>query len=115
VKGGVETIYGLHAVRSMLLRKPERVRAVKFAERRDDPRTREIEELARKGGRPIQRIDARALAQSLGDVAHQGVIAEIEPHVVPWRSSCRRIARHSSMPPRAKSQWGQRKRRRSWP
>jgi 23S rRNA (guanosine2251-2'-O)-methyltransferase len=76
---GVETIYGLHAVRSMLLRHPERVRAVKFAERRDDPRTREIEELAKKGGRPVQRIDARALAQSLGDVAHQGVIAEIEP------------------------------------
>jgi 23S rRNA (guanosine2251-2'-O)-methyltransferase len=79
----VETIYGLHAVRSMLLRHPERVRAVKFAERRDDPRTKEIEELARKGGRPVQRIDARALAQSLGDVSHQGVIAEIEP-LPPW-------------------------------
>jgi len=76
----VETIYGLHAVRSMLTRHPDRVRAVKFAERRDDPRTKEIEELARKGGRPVQRIDARALAQQLGnDVAHQGVIAEIEP------------------------------------
>jgi 23S rRNA (guanosine2251-2'-O)-methyltransferase len=80
----VETIYGLHAVRSMLLRHPDRVRAVKFAERRDDPRTKEIEELARKGGRPVQRIDARALAQALGnDVAHQGVIAEIEP-LPPW-------------------------------
>ena len=79
----VETIYGLHAVRSMLARHPERVRAVKFAERRDDPRTKEIEDLARKGGRPVQRIDARALAQALGDVAHQGVIAEIEP-LPPW-------------------------------
>ncbi len=79
----VETIYGLHAVRSMLARHPERVRAVKFAERRDDPRTKEIEELARKGGRPVQRIDGRALAQALGDVAHQGVIAEIEP-LPPW-------------------------------
>jgi 23S rRNA (guanosine2251-2'-O)-methyltransferase len=80
----VETIYGLHAVRSMLLRHPDRVRAVKFAERRDDPRTKEIEELAKKGGRPVQRIDARALAQALGnDVAHQGVIAEIEP-LPPW-------------------------------
>src|SRR5215475_12490274 len=79
-----ETIYGLHAVRSMLTRHPDRVRAVKFAERRDDPRTREIEELARKGGRPVQRIDARALTQLLGaDVAHQGVIAEIEP-LPPW-------------------------------
>jgi 23S rRNA (guanosine2251-2'-O)-methyltransferase len=79
----VETIYGLHAVRSMLARHPDRVRAVKFAERRDDPRTKEIEELARKGGRPVQRIDGRALAQQLGDVAHQGVIAEIEP-LPPW-------------------------------
>jgi len=80
----IETIYGLHAVRAMLSRHPERVRAVKFAERRDDPRTREIEELARKGGRPVQRIDARALAQLLGnDVSHQGVIAEIEP-LPPW-------------------------------
>jgi len=80
----VETIYGLHAVRSMLTRHPDRVRAVKFAERRDDPRTKEIEELARKGGRPVQRIDARALAQQLGnDVSHQGVIAEIEP-LPPW-------------------------------
>jgi 23S rRNA (guanosine2251-2'-O)-methyltransferase len=79
----VETIYGLHAVRSMLVRHPERVRAVKFAERRDDPRTKEIEELARKGGRPVQRIDGRAIAQALGDVAHQGVIAEIEP-LPPW-------------------------------
>ena len=76
----VETIYGMHAVRAMLTRHPERVRAIKFAERRDDPRTREIEELARKGGRPVQRIDGRALAQMFGnDVAHQGVIAEIEP------------------------------------
>jgi 23S rRNA (guanosine2251-2'-O)-methyltransferase len=79
----VETIYGLHAVRSMLARYPERVRAVKFAERRDDPRTKEIEELARKGGRPVQRIDGRAIAQMLGDVAHQGVVAEIDP-LPPW-------------------------------
>jgi 23S rRNA (guanosine2251-2'-O)-methyltransferase len=79
----VETIYGLHAVRSMLARHPERVRTVKFAERRDDPRTKEIEDLARRGGRPVQRIDGRALAQQLGDVAHQGVVAEIEP-LPPW-------------------------------
>jgi 23S rRNA (guanosine2251-2'-O)-methyltransferase len=80
----VETIYGLHAVRSMLARHPDRVRVVKFAERRDDPRAKEIEDLARKGGRPVQRIDGRALAQLLGgDVAHQGVIAEVEP-LPPW-------------------------------
>ncbi len=44
---------------------------------------REIEELARKHGRPVQRIDAHSLKQALGDVAHQGVLAEISP-LPPW-------------------------------
>ena len=75
----LETIYGLHAVRSLLTRHPERVRSVRLTQGRDDPRAREIEELARKSGRTVQRVDARSVAQALGDVAHQGVIAEIEP------------------------------------
>jgi 23S rRNA (guanosine2251-2'-O)-methyltransferase len=80
---GTETIYGLHAVRVMLERHPERVNAVRLAERRDDPRVREIEELARRHKRPIQRVDAHALKQQLGDVAHQGVAADIIP-LPPW-------------------------------
>lgn len=78
-----ETIYGLHAVRSLLMRQPQRVVTVRLATSRDDPRAREIEDLAKKNGRPVQRIDAHALKQTLGDVAHQGVIAEIEP-LPPW-------------------------------
>jgi len=78
-----ETIYGLHPVRVLLERHPERVVTVRLTDRRDDPRVREIESLARKHGRPVQRIDAHALKQSLGDVAHQGVLAEIEP-LPPW-------------------------------
>jgi 23S rRNA (guanosine2251-2'-O)-methyltransferase len=74
-----ETIYGMHAVRVMLERYPERVISVRVSERRDDPRARQIEELARQHGRPIQRIEAHALKQMLGDVAHQGVVAEIAP------------------------------------
>ena len=64
-------------------RHPERVVAVRLTDRRDDPRTKEIEDLARKKGRPVQRVDANALRQSVGDVAHQGVIAEISP-LPPW-------------------------------
>ena len=75
----LETIYGLHAVRSVLLRQPERVALLRIAERRDDVRMREIEELARKHGRPVQRVDARTLGRALGDVAHQGVAADVEP------------------------------------
>jgi 23S rRNA (guanosine2251-2'-O)-methyltransferase len=80
---GSETIYGVHAVRVMLERHPDRVNAVRLAERRDDPRVREIDELARLHNRPIQRVDAHALKQLLGDVAHQGVAADITP-LPPW-------------------------------
>jgi 23S rRNA (guanosine2251-2'-O)-methyltransferase len=75
----LEIIYGLHAVRSVLLRHPERVAMLRIAERRDDVRIREIEELAKKHGRPLQRVDAHVLGRSLGDVAHQGVVADVEP------------------------------------
>src|SRR5262249_16051493 len=64
-------------------RHPERVVTVRLADRRDDPRVREIEDLARKHGRQVQRIDAHALKQSLGDVTHQGVVADVEP-LPPW-------------------------------
>ncbi|MHB8815626.1 MAG: 23S rRNA (guanosine(2251)-2'-O)-methyltransferase RlmB [Steroidobacteraceae bacterium] len=80
---GSQTIYGLHAVRVMLQRHPERVTAVRVAERRDDPRAREIDELARRKQIPVQRVDAQALKQKLGDVAHQGVVADIRP-LPPW-------------------------------
>jgi len=78
-----ETIFGLHPVRIMLERHPERVLSVRLAERRDDPRVRAIEELARREQRPVERLDANALKRLLGDVVHQGVAAEITP-LPPW-------------------------------
>jgi 23S rRNA (guanosine2251-2'-O)-methyltransferase len=80
---GSQTIYGLHPVRTMLQRHPERVTAVRVAERRDDPRAREIDELARRSQIPVQRVDAQVLKQKLGDAAHQGVVADIQP-LPPW-------------------------------
>ena len=78
-----ETIYGIHAVRVMLERHAERVLTVRLAAQRDDPRARAIEELARREQRPVERVDIHALRQQLGDVAHQGVAAEISP-LPPW-------------------------------
>src|SRR5437879_7982415 len=78
-----DTIYGLHAVRVMLERHPERVHGVRIAQQRDDPRVRAIDELARRHHRPVQRVEVRALQQLLGDVAHQGVAADITP-LPPW-------------------------------
>lgn len=78
-----ETIYGVHPVRVLLERHPERVQSIRLAATRDDPRVREIEELARKHKRPVQRADVNALKAAVGDVAHQGVVAEITP-LPPW-------------------------------
>jgi 23S rRNA (guanosine2251-2'-O)-methyltransferase len=80
---GTETIYGMHAVRVMLERHPERVHSVRIAEHREDPRVRAIDELARRHHRPVQRVAVHALKQLLGDVAHQGVAADITP-LPPW-------------------------------
>ena len=74
-----QTIYGLHAVRLMLERHPQRVLALRLSAARDDARVRELEELARRHGRTIERMPTRVLQQLVGDVAHQGVAADIEP------------------------------------
>jgi 23S rRNA (guanosine2251-2'-O)-methyltransferase len=80
---GAETIFGLHAVRVMLERHPERVHTVRIAERRVDPRVHAIDELARRHHRPVERVDAHTLRELLGDVAHQGVAADVTP-LPPW-------------------------------
>jgi 23S rRNA (guanosine2251-2'-O)-methyltransferase len=67
----------------MLERHAERVRSIRLAEQRDDPRARAIEELARRHQRPVERVDMHSLRQQLGEVAHQGVAAEITP-LPPW-------------------------------
>ncbi|HEY2809281.1 MAG TPA: 23S rRNA (guanosine(2251)-2'-O)-methyltransferase RlmB [Steroidobacteraceae bacterium] len=78
-----QTIYGMHAVRVLLERHPQRVLNVLLAERREDPRGRAIEELAQRQQRPLKRMNADALKRLLGDVIHQGVAAEIVP-LAPW-------------------------------
>jgi 23S rRNA (guanosine2251-2'-O)-methyltransferase len=78
-----QTVYGLHAVRALLERHPDRVLEVRIAERREDPRSRVIESLAREHGRAVRRTDAESLRRMVGDVAHQGVVAEIEA-LAPW-------------------------------
>jgi 23S rRNA (guanosine2251-2'-O)-methyltransferase len=78
-----ETIYGLHAVRVLLERQPARVVAVRLAERRESSRVRDIEELAHRHQRPVERVAMHSLRQQLGEVAHQGVAALITP-LPPW-------------------------------
>ena len=72
-------VYGLHTVRALLTRDPARVRRVSLQRGRDDPRSRDIESLAQRAGVTLERVDAELLKRRVGDVVHQGVVAEVEP------------------------------------
>ena len=74
-----EVIYGLHAVRALLTRHPERVTRVYLQHGRHDARADEIEQLARAAGREVTRLDARQLQARLGEAVHQGIVAEVAP------------------------------------
>jgi 23S rRNA (guanosine2251-2'-O)-methyltransferase len=78
-----EAVYGVHAVHALLARHAERVLLVRLADTRGDARAQRIEQLARERGVRIERVDARTLKRMLGDVAHQGVLAEVRP-LPPW-------------------------------
>ena len=76
-------VFGMHAVRTLLQRSSGRVRRMCVDARRDDPRMRELLQLAQQAGIKPERMDAKSLAGRLGDVAHQGVLLEVDP-MTPW-------------------------------
>jgi len=80
----IERIYGLHAVRALLTRRPVRVRRVLLQRGRDDARATAIETLARGAQVVVERLPGEALKGLVGDVVHQGVVAEVEP-LPSWR------------------------------
>ncbi|MGH7125525.1 MAG: 23S rRNA (guanosine(2251)-2'-O)-methyltransferase RlmB [Stellaceae bacterium] len=74
----VERVYGLHTVRALLTRAPQRVLRVYLQQGRADQRATEIESLAQAAGLGLERVDAKRLRGWVGDAAHQGVLAEVE-------------------------------------
>ena len=72
-------VYGLHAVRAVLMRRPDDVRRLSLAGSRDDARMRELRALAAaRGVRPAE-VAASVLDHATGGAAHQGVVAEVRP------------------------------------
>lgn len=72
-------VYGLHAVRVLLERHPERVRQLWLQQGREDARATGLRALAlerrvRVGARPTAELERMA-----GEGVHQGVVAEVEP------------------------------------
>jgi 23S rRNA (guanosine2251-2'-O)-methyltransferase len=72
-------VYGLHAVRAVLARRPKDVLRLSIAATRDDSRMRELREIASaQGVRPVP-ASAESLDRETGGAAHQGVVAEVRP------------------------------------
>lgn len=72
-------VYGLHAVRAVLERRPEDVIRLSIAAARDDLRVRELRELAAGRGVQAAASSAATLDAETGGAAHQGVVAEVRP------------------------------------
>ena len=75
----MERVYGIHTVSALLARAPQRVLRVYLQRGRDDQRAATLAALAATAHRPLERIDAARMKSLVGEVAHQGVVAEIEP------------------------------------
>ncbi len=72
--------YGIHAVRALLVRHPQRVRQVWTADGRESsPRLDELRALAQQAGVDTGVADQAQLDRLAGGERHQGAVAEIVP------------------------------------
>jgi len=71
--------YGIHAVRVLLTRHPQRVRRVLLAGGRDAGRLAEIRTLAQRADVQVAAADDALLAKLAEGERHQGVVAELLP------------------------------------
>jgi len=71
--------YGIHAVRVLLTRQPQRVRRVLLAGGRDVGRLAEIRALAQKAGVQVGAADDALLDKLAEGGRHQGAVAEVLP------------------------------------
>jgi 23S rRNA (guanosine2251-2'-O)-methyltransferase len=72
-------VYGLHAVRAVLERRPGDVLRLALAAARDDARMRGLRELAAARGIRVAQSSTAELDRETGGAAHQGVLAEVRP------------------------------------
>ncbi|HYM35745.1 MAG TPA: RNA methyltransferase substrate-binding domain-containing protein, partial [Steroidobacteraceae bacterium] len=70
-------VYGIHAVRAVLAKHPERVQQVWLQTGRDDARIEELAKLAEQHEVKIERRAARELDQRANGEQHQGAIAQL--------------------------------------
>jgi len=71
------TIFGLHAVRTLLQQRPERAALLILQKGRDDARIHELMKLAQAKGIKTELRDSRELDRLAGDERHQGACLQI--------------------------------------
>ena len=74
-----ERIFGLHAVRTLLERRPEAVLSLAVQTGRQDKRLQDLLELARPHGIPVQARSTGELDAAAEGGVHQGVVARVRP------------------------------------
>jgi 23S rRNA (guanosine2251-2'-O)-methyltransferase len=72
-----QQVFGLHAVRSLLERNPERVSLLLALESRHDTRMQTVVDLAEKANVPVRRVDRGELDARVPGASHQGVVASM--------------------------------------
>jgi len=71
------TIFGLHAVRTLLQQRPERAALLILQKGRDDARINELMKLAQANGVKTELHDSKELDRLAGDERHQGACLQI--------------------------------------
>ncbi|WP_339896774.1 23S rRNA (guanosine(2251)-2'-O)-methyltransferase RlmB [uncultured Gilvimarinus sp.] len=74
-----ETLYGLHAVTTVLKSAPERVLSLMALQGRQDQRVQKVLQLAAQNGISVEQVARKKLDALAGDGNHQGIIAHCRP------------------------------------
>jgi 23S rRNA (guanosine2251-2'-O)-methyltransferase len=72
-----DTVYGLHAVGSLLDNRPESVTSLSVMEGESSSRLNELTDRAERAGIHVERVSRRELDGQFPGVAHQGVVASL--------------------------------------
>ena len=79
-KKQAETIFGLHAVESLIRHHPQDVLQLWLQSGRNDKRFQKLLSLAKNSGISVQAISADKLKKKCPDGRHQGVVAQVRVH-----------------------------------
>ncbi len=78
-----QVIFGFHAVGARLRTRPESVREMFVDAKRDDKRMQALLETAKTKNLRVMAVDGKRLDGMCGTTRHQGVVAMVEPTVLP--------------------------------